>query len=524
MANPASHNADAMVNEPSEDLTRRVAVGALVVGASRLTVRSLGLINTLILARLLTPEDFGLVALGVTIMQLLQNISDIGVSETVVRYRNAERKQLDTLFTVSLIRGVLIAAFFIAAAPFAAGIFDDPRIYWVFIGVSVTPLFHALMNPRFFEFERSLDFSRDFLAAALNKLVAVAVSIAIALTYQTYWAIIAGLAAGTLIQTIISYVVKPYLPRLSLAAFRELVGFTGWLTGVSLAAALNNKLDVLFLGRLVGPAATGAYFVGGQIASLPTEELAAPMSKAVYPGLAALQKNRDRMRNAFLRSVEVQGAITMPAAIGAAFVAPDLIALLLGGQWRAAVPVLQGLAPGVAISSVFYATQPYAVASGHTRAVFIKEILLFFIRMPLFLFAAIQFALIGAVVAAAFAHWVHAVLNLLLYARVSGEAFWRPLKKLWRPIAGCAAMALFFLLIRPAAPMFDDAPLLLRLTADIAAGVGIYGVTVVALWRMSGAPSGPEQMAVNALQNGRRRLDRNAAKVVHRFCARNPLE
>ena len=117
---------------PTDSLGKRVAFGSALIVASRFIIRTLGFINTLILARILVPEDFGLVALGVTVMQLLQNISDIGVSQTVIRFRDAGRKQLDTLFTISLIRGLIVMTLLIIAAFFAPKFYGDERVFWVF--------------------------------------------------------------------------------------------------------------------------------------------------------------------------------------------------------------------------------------------------------------------------------------------------------------------------------------------------------------------------------------------------------
>ena len=392
-------------NPPDENgrnsLGKRIAFGTVWVMASRLLVRGMGLINTLILARLLVPEDFGLVAIGVTLMQLLQNFSDIGVSQTVIRFRQASSQMIDTLFTLSALRGLAVAIVLLALVPLAPMLFGDPRAAGVIAAISIAPLVLGLKNPRFFEFERDLDFSRTFRLEAIAKSLSVIVAVSIALVFRTYWAIIIGILAGAVAEVCASYLLRTYRPRISFQAFSDLIGFTGWLAAVSFVTALNNKLDTLLLPKLAGASATGVFHVGHQIADIPTEEIATPMARAIYPGLSELQEDREQMNRTFLQGVEVLGAVGLPAAIGCAFVAEDLVALLLGDNWQMVAPVLQIYGPAAALVMLFAALQGFAIARDLTKVIFWREVAYFLFRTPLFIWAAFTFGLIGAIAATA---------------------------------------------------------------------------------------------------------------------------
>ena len=494
----------------ARSLTGRVMRGAVWIIGGRFFVRALGLINTLVLARLLVPEDFGLVAIGVTVMQLLQNITDIGVSRTVVKFRNAGRAQYDTLFTISLIRGLAVSAIMLIAAMFADNFYNDPRVTVIFLGIAVVPLVHALMNPRFFEFERELDFSKQFMLEAADKLIGVAVSITIAIVFRTYWAIILGLVTGAFAQLVMSWLLRPYRPRLSFSAIGEIGGFAGWLAGLSFVAALNNKLDVLFLGKFVSPADVGAFFVGGSVASLPSGEIAIPMARAIYPGLSELQGDSAAMRSAYLRAAEALALIAMPASFGVAFIAHDLVALLLGPGWERAALMLQYFSPAAGLGVIFYATNAYALAMGRARLLFFREVLVFFIRMPIFIIAVVLYGLLGAAVACAIGLLVIAALNAGLYARLSGGAPFEPIWRARRSLAGVAVMAVYFLLVRQDLSALVNMPLAVRLCADAIAGGGLYCVTVYGLWRAEGAPNSIERLLINQSNAAIARLARFA--------------
>lgn len=481
-------------------LSDRVARGAAWIVGGRILVRSMGLINTLILARLLVPEDFGLVAIGVTVMQLLENISDIGVSRTVVKFRNAGREHFDTLFTLSIAKGIFVSLILLCLAPFAGAFYDDPRTTMVFYGLALVPIFSGLMNPRFFEFERDLNFSKEFMMKGINKAIGVAISVTIALVFRNFWAIIAGILAGNFIQMLLSYIMRPYMPKLSLSAIREIGSFTGWLTGHSFVTALNNKLDVLFLGKLIPAGDVGAYFVGGSVASLPSGEIASPIARAIYPGLSELQNDPATMREGYLRGVEALALIVMPAAFGFSFVAEDLVVLLLGPQWDQAVLMLRYFSPAAGVMVIFSATNAYAMAKGEAKLLFWREVIVFCLRMPALVLAAAYYGLTGAVLAAAGGLLLIASLNAGLYQRLSGNSFSEPFWRARRPIAGVAIMTFYFLIFRPDLGTIDDMPLIIRLGIDGLSGVFLYSATILFLWRIEGFPKGVEAMIKQRIQ------------------------
>jgi PST family polysaccharide transporter len=486
-------------------LTARVARGAGFIVAGRAVMGLLGFLNTIIVARFLLPEDFGIVAIGLGAMQILVNVSDIGVSQAVIKFRDASRNDLDTLFTLSLIRGLVIAALLVGAAPFAADFYEDPRVFWVFAGCALYPLFTSFINPKFFEFERDLDYSKEFIATVLFKLAGVAVSIAIAVLYRSYWAMILGLAANGFVQTLLSYVMRPYRPRLTLTSFRKVFGFSGWLTGVGIMSALSNKLDPLVIARVMGAGGAGHYFMGTQLAELPTREIAFPAARAIYPGFSELQSSPVRMRDAYLRGVEALAAIATPAAIGFALVARDLIPLLLGDKWAAAIPVIEIITPVMGLQMPYLATQFYAMALGATKLVFFRELAFFLIRTPIFIALTLAYGLPGAAAAVAGCGFLFIALNLTLYARISGDALTHPLWRARRSLLAAAAMAAAVLALRITG-LLDPAAPALRVALEIAAGAGVYIAVHAGLWRLEGLPDGVERSILDLARPALRRI------------------
>lgn len=477
-------------------LARRVAKSAATIAFGRIAVRLIGLANTLIVARLLTPDDFGLVALGVVVMQILEQLSEVSVSRTVVKFRDAGRELFDTLFTLSIIKGVLVLGVMLALAPLAVGFYDDTRVDGIFVALGLVSLVRSVRNPRFHEFERDLDFSRELLVGVLTKVVSVALSIAIALHYESYWAIVAGIAAGVVLEVILSFWLKPFLPKLSFAAFRQLISFTGWLSAAGALIAINNKLGPLVLGRIVGTGPTGAYYVGGQLAAMVGRELAQPIVKALYPGLSSLQGQPDRMRYAYLRGAEAMAAIVAPAAFGLSFVAKDFTTLVLGEGWDMAALVVGVVTPVYGLVAVLGGVQSLAMATGKVRPLFVREFVYLLCHIPILVFSAKFYGLEGAVWGSVVASLIFLALQCRLYAMTAEDHWWQPLWAARRGLLALIPMTVWFKLIRPEIVPIEALPIFARLGVDAMTGAAIYVVSLAALWVLEGRPDGLERQAV----------------------------
>ncbi len=476
---------------------RKIAIGALWVVGGGLAARLIGLLNTIILARILVPEDFGLIAIGVVTTQLFQNIFDMGVSYAVVQNRDAGKKEYDTLFTLSFLRGILILLILILIAYFAGNSYADHRLKLIFLSMGVIAMMQSMVNPKFYEFQRDQDFSKEITLQFIDKILSVIASILIAYFFRSYWAIIIGIACGSFGRLLLSYLLKPYRPQFGLKAGRGLFHFAGWLTGLSFVAALNNKLDVLILGKLLPADQTGNYFVGTQLADLPSREIAVPVARALYPGLSALQNNRSKMQQTYLRSAEILAAIVLPVCVGLAFIADDFVQIVLGSNWEYIAPLMRWITPFAAIATIYSGTHGFAIAKGATHALFIRECVLFLIRTPIFIGATYFYGLQGTIMAGGSLLFLNAMLFALVYQYTSGDNGLRPLWVARRSIVSLLGLCVYFFVMKPLIPGIDNFPILLRLGIDILISATLFLSLHKFLWHLSKRPEGVEQLTID---------------------------
>ena len=482
---------------PAPSLFAALAKGSGWIVGGTYAARLIGFLNTLVVAYYLAPEDFGLFAIGLTFMQLITGFTEVGLNLAVVRFRDATDEDMDTLFTLGAVRGLILACVMLAAAPVAASVYADARLGVVFSALAAVPLLMSLINPRFYEFERAGDFSREFVVVVASKIVSVALTISLAVLTASYVAILAGLIGAAGVHCALSYALRPVRPRLTLASWRKVLGFTGWITGVAVFAALNNKLDAMLFGYFVGKPAAGQLYVGGQLAELATRDVSVPLARAIYPSLSARQDDAGAVRRGYLQGVQALAAVALPLAVGFALVAHHAVPLLLKPKWYEAIPVIQLIGPVLGLQTVFAATQGLAMAVGRVSVVVAREAAFFVLRTTVLIYALVAHGFRGGLIAVAVMGIVHCVLNAAAYAAITRDAAWRPVQAAARSLASVGAMAGVTLWLDGLLPEgLHPAP---ALAALIGAGGATYVATHAALWLTSSRPDGVEASLLAAL-------------------------
>ena len=214
----------------------RTARGAGWVIGFRMLTRLLGMVSTLILVRLLDPGDFGLIALATSFTGTIDALSNLSVHEAIIRERAPDRAMYDTAFTMNLIRGVLTTLLIAGAAHPVAVFFHEPRLVPVMLVLALANLVGALESIATANFMRDFAFDREFRLWSVPRVVQVAAAVGFAVLFHSYWALAFGIMTGRLTRTALSYVMAPFRPRLTLAAWRRV--FRAVLAGPAYKAAL----------------------------------------------------------------------------------------------------------------------------------------------------------------------------------------------------------------------------------------------------------------------------------------------
>lgn len=487
------------------DIKRRMASGALWMVLFRLTDRGIGFLSTLLLARLLVPADFGLVAMGTSMLAALELLSAFNFDLALIQNSRAERRHYDSAWTMAILFGAFNAAAMVALSWPAASFFGEPRVQTLMCVLAVGCLIQGFENIGIVAFQKELELHREFRFGLTKKLVGFVVTLTVAFWLRNYWALLCGMLALRVTGVALSYRLQPYRPRLSLAAARELIGFSKWLLLNNVLIFLNNRGTDFVIGRFSGASSLGLYSLAYELANLPTTELVFPISRAVFPGYARLAGNLAEMRTTFIQVLSLVALLTVPAGVLIGLVAEPLVMVLLGRRWLDAVPLIQVLACFGIARSLHGPNGSVYLALGKPRVIAALQCVQLVIAFGLMLVLVPMLGPIGAAWSILIGAVVAMSSNFVMVLRELGMSA-RPLATaLWRPATGALLTCLAVQLVGAAmGPLSADASFWVaasRLVGLSVAGLATYVATVFLCWRGAGHPAGAEQMVVNTIRS-----------------------
>ncbi|HXZ39877.1 MAG TPA: lipopolysaccharide biosynthesis protein [Terriglobales bacterium] len=327
------------------DLRGRAVRGGLLASSSQATGFVLTSIMTVVTARLLTPADFGLVAMAAAITGLGQAFADLGLSEATIQRQEISHEQVSALFWINVAIGIGLTLVMIGLAPVLAWFYREPRLKNLTFVLSLTFLIGGLRVQHNALLQRQMRFGATAIRDVAAYVVAVTVVIAMAWLGAGYWAIVSYPLAYNSTAVAFTWIMVPWLPGRPRCGtnVRSLVAFGGNVAGSYLINYLNRNTDNILVGWYWGASPLGLYSKAYSLLLRPVNQLNAPLSTILVPALSRLQDDPERLARYFLRVANLMMWIVTPL-FGFLFVAAEpVIILVLGKKWLAAAPVFQFL-------------------------------------------------------------------------------------------------------------------------------------------------------------------------------------
>jgi lipopolysaccharide exporter len=476
-----------------DHIRTRLANGAIWVATARGLTNLFAFLSTLVLARLLTPADFGLVALATTMLAVLSALTELSLANALVHHVEPTNEHLNTAWSLNMMRGVLIGLLFCAIADPIASLYKDPRLMPIMIVLGLTSIMSGATNPKIVMFARNLVFRQDFILTVLSKFAGFLTALVAALIYRSYWALVIGSVTTQLSTILLSYLICPYLPRASLRHASDLWSYSVWLWLGGIVNTLNWKSDQLLIGGSLGPADLGYYTMGDNLAAMPTREATAPLVQTLFPVFARLRSDPPKLRRAYCSTQTFLSAVALPIAIGCALIAEPLVSLTMGEKWLPAVPVIQVLSCVYGLQTLSTAVQPLAMAQGRTRRLFGRDFLNLIIRLPTVIIGLLLGGITGIIYARAITGTVAILINMGLVSEIIGTPVMAQLAVNLRSLLSVAVMAFaVFAAERVIGTRGTSAQMAGAILSLIALGGAVYLGVSYGLWRFAGRPVGPE--------------------------------
>ena len=479
---------------PSTSTLAKTARGTAWVVAWRMGTRTLGVISTLFLVRLLLPSDFGLLALALSFTQSVEALSWFGIEDALVREKDPQRSLYDTAFTMQLIRAVALTLLIMAAARPAAEFFKEPRLAVVVFALAFATLLDGFNNIGTVDFRRQFDFHLEFRLWIVPRFLGTVFVIVLAAITHSYWALVASVVVNRCLKLGAGYIMHPYRPRFGLTNWRHLMSYSLWTWLNGILGILAGQSDTFMVGRLLDTARVGFYSLGMEMASLPNTELIEPLSRSTFSAFSESRRLGQPAAPIWLRLCGSASLLVVPSCIGISLVAPNFLRVGFGPGWDSSVPVLQMMALFSTTGLFGAVSGTYLYAYGMLRLTTLTRAIVVALRLALLALLLPRLGLPGAAMAIGVSAMIEQfVVSAMACHQLRIGLIRDILPVMWRCLAATATMAggLQALGLGWGAEFGDLSPYV-ALFGVALLGAVLYLATLVLLWRLCGKPSGPE--------------------------------
>jgi len=491
-------------------ISAKLKIGVLWGAGARFVSNALGLVCTLVLAHLLVPDDFGVAAIGTTLLGVLHSFTQFTLGEALIHHEDPHDGHLDTAWTMGVIRSVFLALLLLIATPFVENFYNDDRLVPVMLIIATAALFSGFYNPRLAMLNRELKFSQDLVFLASQRIAMLVVSVTLAILFRNYVAIVGGILALSVVGVAVSYILAPYRPRFRLKEARELFGYSGWLTLSEVVSALSWRLDPLIVGKFAGQTGLGIFSVSSNLASLPTNEITGVMKTTLFPGFREVRHDPERLRRAYTRIQALTSAIVIPCAFGLAAVADPLIRLVLGEKWLSAIPIIQVLSVVYALKTLGSTAEPLAMAVGETRLLFKRNFQLLVVRTPIIIAGLYLQGMNGLLVALVVTTFFGIAFDIMMVKQICGLNLFRQLLENTRTLISAFVMMGLTIAIVMLLPLGNETTAnAIKVVVSATLGIVVYLATMLIAWKMAGQPEGPEREILSIVRSTHPRLSQS---------------
>jgi O-antigen/teichoic acid export membrane protein len=455
-------------------MRKRVVSGAGWAGFSQIALQLTRMTVAIVVARLLTPEDYGLAALTLVFASLVLVFSDLALGAALVQRKTITEDDRSTAFWVTIGAGTLFTLIGVALSGPIAALYEQPRTQPLFAVLSISFFISSLGATQQALLLRDMAFRRLEGLTIVGALLAAPIAIGLAAAGAGPWAIIGQTLAISTITSALMWRASDWRPQLrfSKASLRDLWSFSSFLVGHRLLFYVNQNADNFIIGRWVGAAAVGAYAIAYNVMLAPAARIGAPLQRVLAPTFSRMQDEPARMAEAWARVVRMIGALAIPALGGIIIVADEFVAVVLGDKWAQVAPLIQVLAWVGILQALGSINIDVLMARDRTRAIF--RYTLAYATLNITAFAiGVHWGVMGVAVGFAITSTMIEPVLSIITARVLGVS---PLVY-FRAVAGvfqAGAGMMVILLFARSALLESGVPTFARLVILVALGVVTY--------------------------------------------------
>ncbi len=385
--------------------------------------RGLGIIRTIVLAAVLSPEEYGIGVFALTIVLFLESASQVSGNYLLIRTSETAKEFYDAAWTLEVLRGAGIAAIIVFGAGAISHFFEEDRLSDLLYLLGASMFIGSLSNIGMAEFMRDLSFSQNFVLGAGSRVIGFLCSVTVAVIYQTYWAIAVGYSVQQVSRLVISYRMHPYRPRLRLSGIGTHFEHSKWLLAQSVLFQVILRADIIVIGKILGPIALAPYHIAKMVTELFGAEIATAVKSSLFPAFS--HRNEGNVSVSQFVSAQLSVVcIGAPLCIFLGAFSEDIVILFLTDKWHSVAPLVTILVWSAIGTLVASAPGALLLARGLTRLVALRQLLGVLVFVPGLLLFIGPYGSVGAAAVVSVTSWISAF-AVTYFALREIEGTWR---------------------------------------------------------------------------------------------------
>lgn len=384
--------------EDKESLYQKARRGGILIGLSNALKFFLTMVRIIVVARFLDPNELGLMGIVLFMLAILESLSQTGFDAALIQQKKEVGPYLNTAWTVSVARGIVLYSILFFCAPLVASFFNAHSAILLFKVVGIAFLFEGFKNIGVVVFRKELEFKKEFLFQQIEVFADIFLTIGLAIVLQSVWALVLGYIGGKGIKCLASYILHPYRPGLAFDKGKalELFRFGKHLLGSSIVILLITQGDDAVVGKLLGVTALGFYVMAYKISNMPATSITHVVSQVAFPTYSKLQDDPKRLHNGYIKALKYIAIVSVPVSGGLFVLAPELVKFFLGERWIEMVPAMRILCVFGMLRSLAGTTGPLFQGVGRpdiiTKLNLAKLVLIAALIVPL----TLRYGIVGA--------------------------------------------------------------------------------------------------------------------------------
>ncbi|XOF35363.1 MAG: oligosaccharide flippase family protein [Candidatus Electrothrix sp. YB6] len=419
----------------SEALGKTAAKSAAFLTALTVTSTLISFVRNVVLARLLAPEDFGLIALALVLIQGMDALTSVGVEKYLIQKKKIDDVIVGNIWLLNIVRGILLTLLALALCPLYSSLVNNPATMQVLRIIAFVPLVEGLYNPNSILAERAMQFGRITVYETVCAVLNVSIVVFMAWLLRDAEALAWGILLGTFLDNLLAYFFfpPPKIPKFDLSCQLELLSVAKHFAVIAAGTMIMMQGDNLIVGTLEGSEQLGLYVIAYQLAIFPISFLHQIANRIALPVFSSLQLDKFRLRSVLGNVLQVQLATIIPFVITAAFFAHELIVTLYGEAWTESGNVLRALVFVTLGRGLTHICVPYITGTGafsFASKMKIFETSLFLVSVYI---GTKYFGLIGAALGAGTGYMAAGIGRLIFMCWDAGVAFSDAAQYVFRP-------------------------------------------------------------------------------------------